>query len=257
MKNILKKKAIKITIIIFLILLIGLVIVKNLSFKEFGLITVYDYYNNRNKTIELDVPLLSFSYQEGEQEIFLWNIRENKVLKKEMDLLLKDMEVIRCDGNEYYYDNKNNITIIDYQIKDYYLWNTIYYHYEFDNYCDRLEVEKANQLIDYGSTYSMELALDESSYIVMLSLKSDFQASFVIKKYNADRSNVIEYENSKGSFVLKNNKLIYTRSKKSGVGITIPEMSEFVIQDKHTLVLDEDYLKELFLSQVILESDTK
>lgn len=257
MREIFKNKIVRILLVIFLVLLIGIVILKNILFSNFGMVMVYDYYNNRNRNLEIDVPMLSFSYKVKNQSVYLWNIRENKVLIKELEKLFKDKELISCNGNKYYYDTKNNITIIDYKIKDYYLWNIIYYKYEFENYCDRLEVEKADKIIDYGATYSNDFNIDGIDYSVSLSLKSNFNASFVIKKYGIDRSSVIEYENSKGTFTLNDGKLIYTRDKVNGSIDMIPVISEFVIQDKHTLIFNEDYLKELASSNLILESDTK
>lgn len=256
MKDILKNKVYIIVIVIFLVLLVGIVILKNLSFKEFDNIMVYDYYNNRNRNLEIDIPMLSFSYKNSDQSIYLWNIRENKVLSKELDKLFLDKEIISCNGNEYYYDAKNDITIIDYKIKDYYFWNTIYYKYEFDNYCDRLKLEEANRIIDYGATYYNDINIDGIDYSILLFLKSNFNASFVIKKYNLDRSEVIEYENSKGIFSINNNKLIYTREKKNGKVSDIPITSEFIIQDKHTLIFNGDYLKDEF-SKIFLNSDAK
>lgn len=244
-------------VIIFLFLLIVLCILKNISFKEVNIVTVYDYYNNRNRTLEFDVPMLSFLYKKDldGNYIYLWNIRENKVLEKDFSKIFNNFDEISCNGNKYYYDKKNKITIIDYKINNYYFWNTFYFKYEFDNYCDRLEIEKADKIIDYGATYSAKINDDDGNYYsIYLVLKSDFKASFVVKKVNSLRNESLEYENSRGTFTLNDNKLLYTRDRESkGIPIT----SEFILKDKHTLMFDEVYLRNIIDSSIVLESDSE
>ena len=95
---------------------------------------IYDTTNG-SQTIELGIPKLSFMKKENDKSYSYKNVRGNKVLTKEVKEFLNTLEPIECNDTTYYYNSENDFTIIDYSVKNHYIYNTISYRVVDGDYC--------------------------------------------------------------------------------------------------------------------------
>lgn len=136
------KKTLKITLTIFSIIILIILILTNFPLKKGYLYSIYDFVEPKEDVsgkLELSRPLLSYNLIEEEVDgiitITFKNIRSNRVLKKEIEEHISTYKVIKCNNKEFYYNNEG-YTIIDYQIKNHFLYNSIHYDFVFGNYCE-------------------------------------------------------------------------------------------------------------------------
>lgn len=240
-KQLLKKN---ICILLPITLIIIIILFKLLPF---GYIIKPIHYtnNNTNKVISLGVPKFSFNMKNNENSYSYKNFRGNSVLISEVRNYLNSLEHISCNNTTYFFDKDAVITIIDYKVKNRFLYNTISYNIRMGNYCNTMLLkeykEKLGTLNTFRTLYSEnkqlvvhflpEIKKNQKDYL--------FEASMNIY-YN---SKVLEV--SKGTFKIENDELIYYRTEISNKDkdINIPNVSVFVIKN-NKLILKENYLSK-------------
>lgn len=202
----------------------------------------YDF-NGQNKVINLGVPKFSFLIENNENNYSIKNLRGNYILKSEVKNYLSTLKQISCYDTTYYYDKNADITIIDYSVESRLLWNNISYGVRNGNYCNQLEVsdysKKLGGLLKFHTYQSNDSALcvtflDKSD---ITSEKLSWEAEFSV--YNGKEI----LEKSSGTFIIKNDELIYYRKDISfkSSNLEIPNESHFVVRN-NKLILKDDYL---------------
>lgn len=257
-----KKKTI---FIILLILLLSILVFKNLKLGYYLDNNIYD-----EGKISLGVPKLSFMKKVNEKNYSYKNIRNKNILKKEVTDYLNSLDKIKCNNTTYYFDKKNNFTIIDYSIKNYILYNNISYDVRYGNYCfNKLVNEYAKKLggIKRYHTLGGKFSLSpdkEFTPMLRISFLSDvdmkkekFEATMKVEYLTPipnvwDRVSRKEIEESSGIYEIKDNKLYYTRTnfEKKSDDTYIPETSVFEIQNENLILIDnylDDYSKNITL----------
>lgn len=87
--------------------------------------------------IGLEVPKLSSIIdEEGEYVATFRSIRSVESLKKELDKMVLDYESCFDDGKVYYYNKKNNTTIIRYEVQRKFVVNDFIIEYRKGNACN-------------------------------------------------------------------------------------------------------------------------
>lgn len=258
------KKNLKLIISIFilLIILILFLIFKNLSLGYYKQIIIYDFEVG-SQTVELGVPKLSFMSKVNDKSYSYKNIRDNRVLTKEIKKYLNTLNQLKCNNTIYYYDNKNDFTIIDYSVKNNILYNTISYEVRYGDYCFSRKIDNYSKKLGgikryHGMNNKYSISEDkEFTPILVVGFLDDvdikkqkFTATMKVE-YLYPIPNVWQYvskkeiEQSSGIYEIKDNKLYYTRTniEKAAEDIDIPEVSVFEIKDQK-LVLMDNYLEE-------------
>lgn len=240
-KQLLKKNIcilLPITVIIIIILF---------KLLPFGYIIKPIHYtnNNTNKVISLGVPKFSFNMKNNENSYSYKNFRGNSVLISEVRNYLNSLEHISCNNTTYFFDKDADVTIIDYKVKNRFLYNTISYNIRMGNYCNTVLLKECKEKL--GTLNTFRTLYSENKQLVVHFLpeikknQKDylFEASMNIY-YN---SKVLEV--SKGTFKIENDELIYYRTEISNKDkdINIPNVSVFVIKN-NKLILKENYLSK-------------
>ncbi len=264
-----KKIIISVLVILLIILILYFLILRNiyLGYKKISII--YDKENN-SQTVELGIPKLSFMAKENDKSYSFKNLRSNKVLLNEVKDFLKTLESLNCNNTTYYYDSKNDFTIVDYSVKNNFVYNTISYRIVYGNYCNQNKLaeyaKKLGGLKRYHTINGGKITLNESwnSKFEMLFLDDitesnkgyKFKANLKVMYYK--RKSEKEFytytlENSVGNFQIKDDKLYYTRTEilESSNDITIPNESIFKIKDSK-LILTDNYLSNYYDQEIIL-----
>lgn len=206
------------------------------------------YTHNENKLINLGVPKFSFLMKNNEDSYSYKNLRGKNILKSEIKEYLNTLEHISCNNTTYYYDKDADITIIDYSIKGNLIYNTISYSIRNGNYCNTLEINEYKEKLGYlNRIYT--IYSDKSNLTIFFSpkLKYKDKNNWLAKLeiyYNDEKDNKV-IEISSGTFEIKNDELIYYRTKivENDTSIEIPNVSNFVIRNQK-LILKENYLKD-------------
>lgn len=266
-----RKKIIILTLIVFLILLILYFLVFrniNLGYKKISII--YEKENS-SQTVELGVPKLSFMAKENDKSYSFKNLRSNKVLIKEVKKFLKTLETLNCNNTTYYYDPKNDFTIVDYSVKNNFVYNTISYRIVYGNYCTQRKLDeyakKLGGLKRYHTMNGGKITLDKAwdSQFEMLfldevtKLNKDYEFKANLKVMYYKRKSEKEFytytlENSVGNFQIKDDKLYYTRTEilERAKDITIPNESIFKIENGK-LILSDNYLNNYYDEEIVLK----
>lgn len=150
------KKRIIINISIILTILICLFLI--FKFLPFGNTT----YKNNNTSINFDIP--KFSYLKNEYDnhfISFQSFRSVSSLKKDINKILRKYQLIVCNNETQYYNHKENLTILKYELKKGIFLNTINIQYEKgkkdNNECNKVTNPKKMK-------YQMKRCPDEICY---------------------------------------------------------------------------------------------
>lgn len=252
-----KKKIKKILILVTsLILIIITLIFKNLSL---GYTINKVNYTHSNRFIHIGVPKTSFLMKHNDRSYSYKNLRNTSIIENEVKQYLKTLKYSTCNDTIYYYNEKDNFSIIDYSIKNNILYNTLSYEIVNDDYCFSKKLDEyANKLGGLkrfhtlnGWKISLEEEWDTNFEVIFLddiNELHEFKASLqvILYKRTSNKSyNTIILEESLGSFEIKEDKLYYYREeiKKSSSNIKIPEVSTFLIKDTK-LILQDSYLND-------------
>ena len=206
---------------------------------------------NEEKIIDLGIPKLSFNIKNKENNYSFKNIRSKQNLKNEVKTYLNTLTKLSCNNTNYYYEDNNNITIIDYSVKQNILYNSISYTIRNGNYCNTVERKEYEEKLG-RLNYSVSSDIESNLYIYFSAIlkiedqdlkteKNTWLASLVIGL--KDKSEFLEQ--SSGHFEIIGDELIYYRDKitlKSSK-IDIPITSKFIIKNKK-LIFEDNYLGE-------------
>ncbi len=207
------------------------------------------YDHTKNKLINLGVPKFSFLYENNQDSYSYKSFRGKNILKNELKSFVNTLEHISCNNTTYYYDTTNDITIIDYYVKERSFYNSISYNVRNGNYCNYMEITDYTKALGELNSYHT-LYAEESNLIVnffpRLQIKdthNEWTASLDIYYHDTKTKKIIEM--STGTFKIINDELIYYRNKINiqDPKINIPNISTFVIKNKK-LILKENYLSE-------------
>lgn len=270
-------KKIKKVIISFtiLILILFLVIFKNV-YMGYNLKNIY--YEHSKKNITIGLPKLSFFIKKNDQSYKAYNLRSSYVLETEVKRYLKTLKYTNCNDTIYYYDEKNDISIIEYKIKNNILFNTISYEIVDHDYCElkhesdygrKLNGTKRFHLLNGGKlTTSMKGNIMEMVFIDGIEYDPNkkydlkeflpfndkhytYKAQLIVYYYiEVERMNDVGYverqliEDSVGSIEIKDNKLYYYREKVFESIVKTPEVSVFEIGEEGELTLTDNYLNK-------------
>lgn len=242
-------KRLRLLLIIFFII----VIIILYKFLPFGYqLKVLNYYN---KNINLGIPTYSFLPKVNQNSYSYKNLRNSYVLKTEMKNYLNYLEHINCNNTTYYYDANTNITIISYDVKNNFLYNTIEYQIKDGNYCKNLMIENFREVVGgYDNIYkysSYDKTVNISFHPQYDSSKEEFIATMIIKSHDIEKKETTILESSTGTFEIINNELIYTRTDIKETKITLPPTTSFIIK-KDKLIMEKNYLSD-YAVDIVLE----
>lgn len=245
--------------IIILILIIVYITFKNL-YLGYNIKNVNYYHTNKN--INLGIPKTSFMMKHNDRSYSFKNIRNSNIIENEVKKYLKTLKYSNCNNTIYYYNEKDNFSIINYSIKNNLLYSTISYEVVENDYC------YTNKLNEYtkklgglkkmhtlnGGTISLYENWDSKVEVVFMDGYTDgksgkpheFKANLRVYLYKRkDSKNFYKYtlEDSVGNFEIKGNKLYYYRTdiSEKADNIEIPEVSVFKIESGK-LILTDNYL---------------
>ena len=253
-----KKLRIKYLLLIILLCFILFIIV--FKYISFGY-SIKEYSYN-NSIIKIGIPKGSFNVKNNDRSISFKNLRSKLVVKEEIKNYLNTLEYLTCNDTIYYYDNENNISIINYKVKEFLLFSKVDLLIDNDDYCYNQKINDYGKLIDntnYGMNVShiivngkLEDIEGRISYVIFLDSdnKKDFKINVKVLLQHNTYSETLE--ESKGIFEIRNNKYIYVRDEiiKEDKRIKIPTVSSFKIENKK-IILENNYLSK-YTDKVIL-----
>ena len=253
-----KQKQKKIIIIISIILfLLIYIIFKNLFLGYTTKKINYSYQTNNNLEFNIGVPKLSFMMKNRDYSYSYKNLRNHTVIEKELKDYLKTLDYLTCNDTIYYYNDKDNYSIIDYNVKNNYLYTTISYSIIEDDYCYRQKIKEYEKYLKslrkmYIMTTSSSSATElKNKLFIMLTDGGDNPNKYEFKielkvLYYDNNSNLITLEHSTGDYEIKEGKLIYYRKNilETSNQINVPDISSFTIKNKYLLILDYNYLSK-------------
>ncbi len=260
----------KLIFIITLVIIIAVIIFRNIQLGYNKISIIHDKENG-SQTIELGIPKFSFMKRENDRSYSYKNIRNNEVLAKEVNSYLNTLTKLECNDTTYYYDNKNDFTIINYSIKNRILYNTISYEVRYGDYCFSSKMNEYADIlggIKRFRTYNDKVSLSEGKEFTPLLIVSflddidmenhKFTATLEVRyltplpnewKLISEK----EIEKSTGTYEIKDGKLYYTRVniEQKAEDIDIPKTSVFEIKNQQ-LILVDNYLSK-YDNNVILK----
>lgn len=253
----------KITLVIIIIITILIYIIfknTNLGYK----ITTINYKHNvvTPQQIQLGIPKLSFMMKNRDYSYSYKNLRSSEVVENELKKYLKTLDNLTCNNTVYYYNKEDNYSIIDYSVKDNFLYSTISYSIIYDDYCRMQKIKEYQKYISLRTLHNLNGRItkeDNPKNILKILLgdggddieKYQFTIDLQIIYYD-HQGNEIILEKSNGEYEIRNNNLIYYRKEitEQSQDLTIPEVSTFEIYKK-ALYLNNNYLSK-YIDQVIL-----
>lgn len=255
-----KKKKINTIIFSLIFIILSIIILRNISFgyKIVNLPYNHTYYKSN---INIGIPKTSFDIKNNDRSYSFKNFRNSNVLKTEINSYLKTLKYSTCNNTIYYYNEKENYSIIEYNVKVNFLYSTISYEVVERDYCYDKKVTEAQEKL--GLLKSLRVYTQNTDhnnppkeYIeIKMSDGGDniedyeFVINFEVNYIKGNQKNTLEKSN--GTYEIKNNKLYYYRNNiDKSSNIYIPEVSVFEIKDKK-LYLTENYLNK-YTEEVIL-----
>lgn len=266
-KNKKKMTTILIPIIIFIIIIL-ILLFKNI-FLGYEIKTLNYKHSAESRDIKIGIPKLSFMTKNNDRSYSFKNLRSSHVLETEIKKYLKELKYLSCNDTIYYYDEDNDISIINYSVKDKILYSTISYEIADGDYCYSKKLSEyslklgglkkyhsMNDKISYYEDWDSKLSIlfldggDNSNK------EYEFKATMKVMYYKRkDELSAYYYtlEESSGNIEIKENKLYYYRTaiKEQADDINIPEVSVFLIKDA-SLILIDNYLSD-YETEIILK----
>ena len=265
-----KKEKSKLYIIIpicLIIIILLIIIFKNIYFG-YKIINIDYNYDYGNQKIKLGVPKLSFMMKNNDRSFSFKNLRSSNVLELEIKKYLKTLKYSTCNDTIYYYDEKSNISIINYKVNNKFLYSNIDYQISVGDYCYTSKLEEYSKYIILGHEYinnkkslknidlnDIQIHVLDGGYKTSIAKNAeyDFVLKFMVLKPAKNRKVWYIIEDSEGTYEIKDNKLIYYRVNINDCidKSIIPKVSTFTIKDKK-LILDDNYLSK-YEKDIILE----
>jgi len=264
-----KKKKLKLIIcLIFLLLITIYITLRNISLG-YTIKTVN--YSHSNRSINVGIPKTSFNMKHNDRSYSYKNLRNSNIVENEIKKYLKTLKYSVCNDTIYYYNEKDNFSIINYSVKDHVIYNTISYEIVDNDYCflEKLKdyEEKLNGLKRFhnlnGTTISFYEDWDNLLVIhfidggnnpdKMYEFVATMQVVYFKRKDEFSATTTI-LEESSGNIEIKDNKLYYYRKeiKEKSHDINIPEVSTFIIEDGN-LILTDNYVSKYYNKEIILK----
>lgn len=256
-----KKKILKITFcLVILLFIIIYLIFRNLSL---GYNIEKINYQHSNRYINLGVPKTSFLSKNNDRSYSFKNLRNSNILENEIKKYLKTLNYSTCNNTIYYYNSKDNFSIINYSVKNHLLYSTISYEIVDKDYClTEKKQEYSNKLNGLSRYHTLNDKISipiDKTFIPRISIIFSDDYDSKTKEFTAEMKvnyltpipndlkhiQVKELEKSKGTYEIKNDKLYYYRTEISlkANDIIIPEVSVFKIENGN-LILLENYLSK-------------
>lgn len=228
-------------------------------------------YTHSNRDINIGVPKSSFMMKHNDRSYSYKNLRNAHIVENEVKKYLKTLKYSTCNDTIYYYNEKDNFSIINYSVKDHILYNTISYEIVNNDYCfsEKLS-EYANKLGGLKRFHTLNggiISLEEDwntkfDMLLLDNINTDnevynFKATLQVYLYQrlTDKTyTTITLEESSGTIEIKEDKLYYYRDKitKNDKNLKIPEVSTFLIDDTKLILLD-NYLNDYYQENIILK----
>lgn len=242
-----------------LVIVIIYLIFKNISLG-YDIKTVH--YNHTDRNINIGIPKLSFMLKNNDRSYSFKNFRSAGILENEVKKYLKTLKYSTCNNTIYYYNEKDNYSIINYSVKNHFLYSTISYEIVEKDFCFTNKMnEYSKKLSGLRKFHTMNgdgISLSKDVYFkprLVVYFKDDidnkkqnFNAELTVRYLHQkdnywDKILQEEIEKSEGTYEIKEDKLYYYRSKidKKIDGINIPDVSAFKIEDG-SLILIDNYL---------------
>lgn len=236
-----------------LILAIIIIIVILYKLLPFGYqLKVVDYHS---KTINLGVPAYSFLIKKTSNGYRFQNLRNSYALKTEIKNYLNTLEHISCNKTTYYYDHSTDMTIIDYNVKNNLLYNTIEYQIENGNYCKNKMIENFREIVKgFDNIYkysSYDKKVTISFHPQYDLLKDEFIATMIIQNHDIEKKETVTLESSSGTFEITEAEIIYIRTDIKESKLTIPPTTSFIIKNDK-LIMVKNYLTD-YATDIVLE----
>lgn len=269
-----KRKKLIIGIVLLSALLI-IVIFKNISFG-YSIKTIH--YNHTNRNIKLGIPRGSFFIKNNDRSYSIRSLRSANIIENETKRYLKTLKYSTCNDTIYYYDEGNNISIINYDIRGNMFYSTLSYEIVENDYCMIKKLEeygnKINGLkrfhmlgdgkIDFNETGNVlevlfldgyvDFAANEDFFSEIYSFKGEMKVLYyknVETLKETKKLDMTVLEHSTGRFEIIDDKLYYYRDNIIESKIKIPEVSVFKLKDGK-MYLIENYLSK-FTDEIILK----
>ena len=253
---------------ICLIIVVLLIIVFKNIYLGYKVVNIDYNYDYGNQEIKIGVPKLSFMMKNNDRSFSFKNFRGANVLESEIKKYLKTLKYSTCNDTIYYFDEKSNISIINYSVSNRILYSNIDYQISIGDYCHISKLEDYSKYIILGHEYTntkktlKDIDLDDIKITLLdggfgtslaKTTEYDFLIRLAVMKPSKDRKIWYVVEDSEGTYEIKDGKLIYYRvNMKDCIDKSIiPKVSTFTIKDKK-LILDENYLSK-YIKNVILE----
>lgn len=287
-KNIKKEnsKIIKKLVYIFIIILLILsFVLYQKVYLGYKLIEVSFPNTSFERTIKLGVPKSTFMMKQNDKSYSFKSIRSKHIIESEIKDYLKTLKYLSCNNTVYYYDEENNFSIINFEVRDNFFYRTISYNLGNGNYCEYKEISELEEVIDIHTIYTMNLGenfyskdkiiaeftitdgigiFDNSTdntivgilKIVKLNDPNNENENeikdyrYIEKNIGKDKLHI--FEESTGSIELKDNKVIYYRKNiiNTDKELEIPNVLIFNIKNRK-LILENNFLdEELILKSV-------
>lgn len=254
-----KQKSKRIIVSIILLLFIIVYLIFRNIYLGYGMKEVE--YSHSKRNINIGIPKMSFMIKNNDRSYSFKNLRNSNIIENEVKRYLKTLEYSTCNNTVYYYDKKQNFSIIHYSVKNHLLYSTTSYEIVERDYCFTekmsLYTKKLNGL---KKMYTLngdigKFPLDDDQkftprlHIIFLDNidmeKQEFTATLKIEYLTPVQNegkivNRKEIENSSGSYEIKKDKLYYYRTdiSKRADDINIPEVSVFKIEDGSLRLVD-------------------
>lgn len=228
-------------------------------------------YSHSNRNINIGIPRASFMLKNNDRSYSLKNLRNSNIVENEVKKYLKTLKYSSCNNTIYYYNEKDNFSIINYSVKNHILYSTISYEIVEKDYCftEKMDeyskklngVRKFHTLNGEGFSLSEDKKFKPRLVVAFLDDinmdKQEFTATLEVRYFSPvpNEWKVVarkEIEKSSGTYEIKNDKLYYYRTdiSEKADDINIPEVSVFKIEDGNLILLDNylsDYEKNIIL----------
>lgn len=228
-------------------------------------------YSHSNRNINIGIPKASFMAKNNDRSYSFKNLRNSNIVENEVKKYLKTLKYSTCNNTIYYYDEKDNFSIINYSVKNHILYSTISYEIVERDYCFTEKMSEYSKKLNgvkrfhtlNGAGFSLSEDKEFIPRLVVSFLddididKQEFTANLEIRYLSPIPNNwkVVarkEIERSSGIYEIKDDKLYYYRSEISEKSddINIPEVSVFKIEDGNLVLIDNylsDYEKNIIL----------
>lgn len=263
-----KKNKIKMITLFTLIIIVLIYFIFRFIYLGYNLKSVeLNHYETKN--INLGIPKTSFMLKENNGSYSLKNFRSAHTLNAEIKDYLKELEYRTCNNTIYYYNAKDDYSIIEYSVKDNILFSTISYHVRNKDYCYTTKLDEYGEklgILHRVRGFNNYIPIDKNGNAIKTNVLAielwdggkgsseyRFELELDASIFKDEKSPLEQLEHSKGTYEIKGNKVYYYRTEiiYASKKIDIPEVSVFEIDKDKNLILVDNYFKK-YEKEVIL-----